>query len=419
MSGPLAVRGATLDGEPVGLRTGAGGEIAELGPEVVPGPGDEIVDGSGMALMSGFVNGHTHAAMTLFRGYADDLPLMEWLEQHIWPAEARLEPDDVYWGTRLACAEMIRTGTLRFWDMYWEPGATARAVADAGLKATIGAPLIDAGSGGGFERLKLAAANGLDELDGSPATIEASLAPHAIYTVSTQSLAWIAEEAAERDLPVQIHVAETDREVSDCQAAHGVRPVELLDRLGLLGPRTVLAHSVWLDQHERDLIAARGATIVTNPVANMKLAVGAAFDLTAARRQAIPVGLGTDGAGSNNSLDLLADAKHLALLQKHDAADPAVAPAAEVLAIAQGRLAPLLGARPLVAGAPADFLLVRTDRPELGLGSLAAGLIYASSGAVVDTAVVDGRVLMSGGVIEGVDEIVARARECAARLGVR
>jgi 5-methylthioadenosine/S-adenosylhomocysteine deaminase len=201
-------------------------------------------------------------------------------------------------------------------------------------------------------------------------------------------------------------------------AANGKRPVELLDSLGLLGPRTILAHSVWLDERERELIATSGATIVTNPVANMKLAVGAAFDLPAARRHGIPIGLGTDGAGSNNSLDLLADAKHLALMQKHMATDAAAVTAEETLAIAAGEHAPLLGSGPLAVGEAADFLLVRTDGPELGLGSLAAGLIYASSGSVVDTTVIAGRVLMRGGVVEGTAEIVARARERAARLGL-
>ena len=415
----LAIAGATLDGERVGLRTAEDGTIAALGPDVEPAPGDRQIDATGMALVPGLVNGHTHAAMTLFRGYADDLPLMEWLERHIWPAEAKLDAEDVYWGTRLACAEMIRTGTVRFWDMYWEPGATARAVADAGLRATIGAPLIDAEPDGSLEALKRAAAKGLDELAGAPATIAPSFAPHAIYTVSPESLAWIAERSNEEGLPVQIHASETEREVLDCLEAHGVRPIEHLHRLGLLGPRTLLAHCVWLDERDRELIASSGATIVTNPVANMKLAVGGAFDLPAARRLGIPVGLGTDGAGSNNSLDLLADAKHLALAQKHRAADASAAPADEVLRIATGGLAPLLGGGRLAVGEPADFLLVATDRPELGLGSLEAGLVYASSGAVVDTTVVAGRVLMRGGVVDGVAEIVAHARERAERIGLR
>jgi 5-methylthioadenosine/S-adenosylhomocysteine deaminase len=150
----------------------------------------------------------------------------------------------------------------------------------------------------------------------------------------------------------------------------------------------------------------------------MKLAVGAAFDLPAASRHRIPIGLGTDGAGSNNSLDLLADAKHLALLQKHASGDAAAAGAEETLAIATGARAPLLGGRPLAVGEPADFLLVRSDGPELGLGSLAAGLVYAASGSVVDATVVAGRVLMRDGLVDGVGEVVSRTRERAERLGL-
>ena len=413
----LAVKGATLDGRVIGLRV-EGGVIAELGPDVNPAAADEVIDGSGSALIPGLVNGHTHAGMTLFRGYADDLPLMEWLEEHIWPAEAKLTDEDVYWGTRLACVEMIRTGTVRFWDMYWQPAAVARAVADAGIRAVVGAPLIDRGDPAGLSDLQRAAADGLAALEGAPDTITPSLAPHAIYTVSNESLRWIAAESERLDLPIQIHASETEHEVDACLEASGMRPVELLDSLGILGPRTLLAHSVWLDERERELIAERGATVVTNPVANMKLAVGAAFDLAAAQRHGIPVGLGTDGPGSNNSLDLLADAKHLALIQKHTATDAAAADAEETLAIATGARAPLLGAVPLAVGAPADFLLVRTDGPELGLGSLAAGLVYAASGSIVETTVVAGRVLMRDGVVDGAAEVVARTRERAEGLGL-
>src|SRR4029079_675907 len=158
--------------------------------------------------------------------------------------------------------------------------------------------------------------------------------------------------------------------------------------------------------------------IVTNPVANMKLAVGAAFDLRAAQARGIPVGLGTDGAGSNNSLDLLSDAKHLALIQKHSAVDAAAGPAGEALAIATGSRAPLLGGTPIEPGAPAHLILVRTDRHECGIGSLEAGLVYAASGSVVDTTVIAGRVLMRGGVVEGEDEILERARERGRGLGL-
>jgi 5-methylthioadenosine/S-adenosylhomocysteine deaminase len=395
------------------------GVIAELGPDVVPADGDEVLEGAGMAIVPGFVNAHTHAAMTLFRGFADDLPLMEWLEQHIWPAEQRLVADDVYWGARLACAEMIRGGTVAFWDMYWQPAATARAAIDAGLRATIGAPLIDGADPAAAAALIDAAEAGLGELEGAGDRIGAALAPHAVYTVSERSLRWIGERSAEDGIPVHIHLSETETEVRDCLDAHGVRPAEYLSRAGVLGPRTLLAHAVWLDDAERAVIADSGATVVTNPNANMKLAVGADFDLPAARALEIPLALGTDGAGSNNALDLLAEVKQLALVQKQRARDPAAISAAEALAIGRGDRAPLLGsAGPPRVGAKADFLLVRLDRPALGLGSLDAGLAYAADAGVVDSTVVAGRVLMSGGEVEDEAEIVARARERAAGLGL-
>jgi 5-methylthioadenosine/S-adenosylhomocysteine deaminase len=413
----LVITDAVLEGERVGVRAEEG-RIAELGAGVEPRRGEAVIDAGGMALVPGLVNGHTHAAMTLFRGHGEDLPLMEWLEKVIWPVEARLEPEDVYWGTRLACLEMVRKGTVRFWDMYWHPGAIARAVEDAGLRATIGAPLMDVGNASSEEKLHEAAERSLEEIGEARELVAPALAPHAIYTVSERSLRWVAEVAAERRLPIHIHVSETEDEVKECVEAHGARPAAYLDSVGLLGPRTLLAHGVWLDEIELELIAARRATVVTNPVANLKLAVGRVFDYHAARMAGVAVGLGTDGAGSNNSLDLLADAKVFALLQKNAARDPAAVSAEEVWEIATGRRSALLGGAPLAIGAPADFLLLRSGTPELSLGSLTAGLVYAATGSVVDTAVVAGRVLMRGGSVEGEEEVLARARERARRLGL-
>jgi 5-methylthioadenosine/S-adenosylhomocysteine deaminase len=418
----LAITGAVLDGEEVGLRA-EGGRIAELGPDVGARDGDEVIDAAGMRLVPGLWNAHTHAAMTLFRGYGDDLPLMEWLEKRIWPIEAKLEADDVYWGARLACAEMIRTGTVGFWDMYWQPGATARAAADAGLRAVIGAPLIDGGDPGDdkkLAKLKRDIEHGLEELAEADASVSAALAPHAIYTVSEPSLRWIAERSAADEIPIHIHLSETEREVADCVATHGARPAAYLDRCGVLGPRTMLAHGVWLDDAELELIAERGASVVTNPVANQKLAVGGVFPYPAARRRGIGIGLGTDGPGSNNSLDMFEQMKFLALIQKHTAADPTVAPAGEVWRIALGAGSPLVGASgELKPGEPADLLLLRSGAPELGLGDPTADLVYAASGAsVVDTTVVAGRVLMRGGQVEGMDEVRESAVERARRLGI-
>ncbi|MDX6601775.1 MAG: 5-methylthioadenosine/S-adenosylhomocysteine deaminase [Solirubrobacterales bacterium] len=427
---PLTVTAAVLDGETVGLRC-VDGTITALGADVAPEPGDETIDAAGAPLVAPLVNGHTHAAMTLFRGYGGDLPLLRWLREVVWPIEAKLEPEDVYWGVRLACAEMIRTGTTRFWDMYWHPGATARAVADAGLRATIGGPLFDAD--GGTEAMRETAQRDLDELAGFGEGIDSALAPHAIYTVSEGLLRWAAELAAERELPIHIHLSETEQEVDDCIERHGVRPAAYLDRLGVLGERTVLAHGVWLDEAELELIAERGCTVVTNPVANMKLAVGGVFPYPAARKVGVAVGLGTDGPGSNDSLDLLADLKVFALAQRHASGDPTVLPAEEAWRIATGVAGPMLGGEvnethishvrhgkcaSLEIGARADFLLLRARSPELSLGELYSDLVYAASGSVVDTTVVGGRVLMRGGEVPGCEEIVARAVERSQRLGI-
>jgi 5-methylthioadenosine/S-adenosylhomocysteine deaminase len=418
----LTVLGARrLDGDgsttDVGLRS-VDGVIAAVGPEVGAEPGDEVLDGSGQLLTPGFVNGHTHAAMTLFRGYGSDLPLMEWLEQKIWPAEAHLEADDVYWGTRLACCEMIRTGTVRFWDMYWQPRAVARAVEDAGIRATVGMPLFDGLDASKSAALRADALRSLDELADCSARITPSFTPHGTYTVSEDSLTWVAEQARARNVPVHTHFLEIEDEVVGIRERTGERPAAYLERIGLLGAHTVLAHGSWLDEDDLDLIAAAGATVVSCPASNMKLAVGRVFPHRSARRRGIPVGLGTDGAASNNGLDLLQEVKLLSILQKYVDDDPTALPATDAWAILTGTMAPHLGGTPIEVGAPADFLLVRADAPELGPGHVLDNLVFAASGAVVDTTVVAGAVLMRDGVIDDQVEVVARARERADRLGV-
>jgi 5-methylthioadenosine/S-adenosylhomocysteine deaminase len=419
MSAALTVRDAVLaDGTPVALRA-VDGTITELGPGLDARERDEVIDAHGDVLLPGLVNGHTHAAMTLFRGYGGDLPLMQWLEQKIWPAEAKLTDDDVYWGTRLACLEMIRTGTVRFWDMYWRPLAVARAVHDAGLHATIGPPLIDGMDEANSQAACAEAGRLLDQLTEQAPWVQASLAPHGIYTASEPTIAWVAEQSATRDVPVHLHFLETADEVSGCVQRTGERPGAYLDRLGVLSNRLVLAHGVWMEPPELELVAARGATVVTNPVSNFKLAVGRVFPYAAARAHGIPVGLGTDGASSNNALDLIADVKVLALAQRFASNDPAAMPATEAWDVATGVLAPALGGgRGLAVGEPADFLLARTTAPELAPGHVVDNLVYAASGSVVDTTVVGGRVLMRDGAIEGEEDVRAHVVECARRLGV-
>jgi 5-methylthioadenosine/S-adenosylhomocysteine deaminase len=303
--------------------------------------------------------------------------------------------------------------------MYWQPEAVARAVEDAGIRASVALPLVDGLDARKSDALRADAERSLDALADTGPRVAATLGPHSIYLVSEKSLRWVAELSSDRDVPVHIHLTETEGEVRDCVAAHGVRPAEYLDRIGVLSPRAILAHGVWLDEDELALIAERGATIVTNPVSNLKLAVGDVFPYAKARARGIAVGLGTDGAASNNSLDLFQDMKHLALVQKHAERDPAAMPATEAWAVATGRRAPVLGQSGRVAvGEPADFLLVRSDAPELTPGDLVANLVYAAAGAVVDTTVVAGRVLMRGGEIAGEGEVRDGALTSARRLGV-
>ena len=275
---------------------------------------------------------------------------------------------------------MIRSGTTRFWDMYWHPEATARAVADAGIRATIGAPLFDLDG----ERRGACARRPCAASTSSPSSgpaVAPALAPHSIYTVSEESLRWIAELSAERELPVQIHLSETEQEVEDCIAAHGVRPAAYLDRLGLLSERTVLAHGVWLDPEELELIAERGCTVVTNPVANMKLAVGGVFPYPAARAAGVAVGLGTDGAGSNDSLDLLADLK--ALRARPEARRRRPDRDRRRRGLGDRHRRPRAAARrrraARASAPPPTSCCSRPDSPELGIGDLASDLVYAAS----------------------------------------
>lgn len=411
----LVVRNAIRDGSPVELRA-VDGVITELGTSVSSQPDDVALDANAMALVEGLVNGHTHAAMTLLRGQGSDRRLQEWLTDVIWPAEARLTDEVVYWGTRLAIVEMLRSGTTSFFDMYFHPGQVARAAEEMGIRATVGAPLFDHADPSKLSMLQRTAGDALDELAGTGPLITPCLNPHAIYTVSRPSLEWIGALAAERGLPVHIHLSETIREVDEWMASNDDRPAVHLDRCGLLGPRTLLAHGCVLDDDELALIAGRGATIVTNPVSNLKLAGGATLDYPAVARHGVAVGLGTDGAASNNDLDLYGDLKVFALIQRFLASDPTVLAAPEAIAIARGQRSPLLGGRPIAVGAPADFVLVDTTLPQLNPGDLVDNLVYAGAGSAVDTVVIAGRVVMRNREVPGSDEIIEQANRWSRHL---
>ena len=412
----LAVEGAVgLDGEPVGL-VADDGRIVELGPGVKGPEGARVLDGTGRLLIPPLVNGHTHAAMTLFRGRGGDLPLMRWLEELVWPVEKRLEPEDVYWGARLACLEMARNGVSTFWDMYWHEPEVARAVADSGLRAVLG-PVVLSLPGGGGTGSGEALAGELDQIGSFGPRVRAAVAPHAIYTVSTERLEELGELARERNLPIHIHLSETGGEVEDCLSEHGLRPAHYLDRLGLLGPDTLLAHGVWLDRDELELIAERGSTVVTNPVANQKLGVGRTFPWAEAREAGVPMGLGTDGPGSNDSLDPLTDLKAFALAQRGLTDQGVGPPAADAFRIATGQASGLLvGPDPLSVGQPADFALIDLDSPQMALGDPLPNLVYTATGDVVATLVVDGQVVSERDRSDEDQEVIKRAREAARRL---
>ena len=321
-------------------------------------------------LLPGLVNLHCHAAMSLLRGLADDTPLMSWLQDHIWPAEGRhVSPEFVHDGTLLACAEMLRGGITCFNDMYFFPTAAAAAVREAGMRAVIGLPLLEfptayATDADDYLAKGLAAR---DELLGQP-LLHFALAPHAPYTVSDRSFERIATLTGELDLPVHLHVHETRAEIEESLKLHGVRPLERLRRLGIVGPNLIAVHAVHLDRHEIALLAGNGCSVAHCPASNLKLGSGIApvAELLAA---GVNVGIGTDGAASNNRLDLLADMRLAALLAKGASGDAAAMGAHAAL-----HAATLAGARALgldheigslLPGKSADLCAVSLDDPLL------------------------------------------------------
>lgn len=394
------------------------GLITGIGPGLDLSGVDQVIDGTDRILAASLINGHTHAAMAILRGRGGDLPLDRWLQEVIWPLERELSGEDIYWGTRLACIEMARNGVSKFWDMYWHSVDVARAVRDAGLRAVAGPVILSLPDGPDPAAAEASLIEDLDRITEMGPMVEAAIAPHAIYTVGPDRLSGLAALAEDRGLPVHIHLSETEKEVLDCISEHGLRPAFYLDRLGLLGPGTVLAHGVWLDEDELGLIAERGATIVTNPVANDKLAVGRTFPLPDALEAGIPLGLGTDGPASNDSLDPLSDLKVLGLVQRDAARDAAVLKSGDAWRIATGQASPLLRPEPpLEPGSPADFILLDAKAPELATGDLTSNLVYAASGAVVDSLVVDGRAVSLHREVADFDEIIARVSEIDERLG--
>lgn len=357
---------------------------------------DEI---SGGIVLPGLVNCHGHAAMTLYRGLADDMPLWEWLHDFVWPAEKKFTtPANVALGTRLAVAEMLASGTTTFADMYFFEDAVGRVCADAGMRvllgqAIIGFPTPDApDTGVSFQKSEAL----VDEYRGHP-LVRVSIALHAVYTVSPEKQAFGAAEAARLGIPIQIHMSETEREVADCVAQHGMRPPQLLAKTGVLKKGTICAHGVHMTAEDVALVRDSGAGIALNPESNLKIASGIP-DIAGLLAAGVKLGLGTDGAASNNELDLWDAVRLAALLPKGVARNPTVVPSHEVVRMATRGGAELLGmgdiTGTLETGKRADVCVIDTSAPHLTpLYHPYSHLAYAVRGSDVLHTVVNGNVV--------------------------
>ncbi len=378
---------------------------------------DEKIDAMGeKAVLPGFVNCHTHAAMSLLRGYGDDLVLKEWLENKIWPLEDKLTPDDIYWGTKLACLEMIKTGTTCFNDMYFFREAAIKAVEETGLRAVVGLVVFDASEAGqpkNIEKEYYQLKSRKSDL------ITLAIAPHAIYTVSKENLIWSKDFAKKNNLIIHIHLSETQKEVDDCLEKYNMRPAEYLDSIGFLGENVILAHSVWLSEGEIDIIAKTKSTPVHNPCSNLKLVSGEIFPYKALKKRNVGACLGTDGAASNNSLDMIREMKFASLLQKHKEKDPTIMPSQESLLMAtrNGSRALKIDSGEIKEGKLADFILIDLNKIYFTPGfNFVSDLVYASSGDCVSDSICNGKILMRDGKVEGEGKIMRKAKEIAENL---
>ncbi|BBO84730.1 N-ethylammeline chlorohydrolase [Desulfosarcina ovata subsp. sediminis] len=399
-----------------------GDAITAVGPagEFAALTARETIDAGGGIIMPGLVNTHTHAAMTLFRGLADDLPLMTWLNDHIFPAEALLDPQKVQAGTLLGCTEMILSGTTCFCDMYLFEGAVAEAARTAGLRAVVGEVLYDFPSPnyGPIENGFAYTCELIDRWRDDP-LVSIAVEPHSPYLCAPDLLTTAAGIARDNRVPLVIHLSETRSEVADIRKKYGLTPVQHLADLGVLGENLLACHCVILDEKDIDLLQRHEVKVAHNPESNMKLASGIApvAELVA---RGVCVGLGTDGCSSNNNLDLFAEMDMAAKLHKASRLDPTVLDATTVL-----RMATIEGARALgldgITGSietdkKADIIVIDTRKPHLTpMYHPASHLVYAVGASDVSATVVGGRVLMKNRRLRNLDieKIMADARQIA------
>lgn len=380
---------------------------------------EKIVNGKSKAVLPSFINGHTHAAMTLFRGYADDMPLKNWLEGKIWPLEEKLTAEDVYWGAKLACLEMIKNGVTVFNDMYWEWEATAMAVKEMGIRGYVSAVFIDL-----FDSVRSSQQIDLnlslfEKAKKYSPWVTFTFGPHAIYTVSPQSLEWMRDFSVKEGILIHMHLAETVEEVQFSRERYDMSPVQFLDSLGVLSDRFIGCHGCFLDSADCSVLRERHAKLVHMPVSNLKLAVGSIFPYRLVQEHGIPFCFGTDGCASNNSLDLFETMKFAALLAKYSDHDPTRMPAREAIEHATKTAAAVfgLGEWEIKIGASPDLILIDLLRPEMTPDfDLESNLVYAAKGCVVDTVVSMGKVLMENRCVPGEEEILRNASKVARSL---
>ena len=396
-----------------------GDGISHMGTGDMPSiKADKIIDAKGGLVLPGLVNGHTHAAMTLFRGLADDLPLMQWLENYIFPAERNMDAEFVHTGTLLALAEMILSGTTTFCDMYLFEEEVAKAAKKAGVRCLVGEVLYDfpspnyGSAGKGLEYTESLIQKWQDD-----PIVSIAVEPHSLFTCSPELLLASNELALKHRVPLIINVAETLNEVSEIKGKYAKTPIEHLDFLGLLGAHLIAGHCVHLGQSDIKKMAEHGVKVVHNPESNMKLASGIA-PVPELIKQGVTVGLGTDGCASNNNLDLFSEMDTAAKLHKVHAMDPSVVDAVTVLRMATIEGAKALGLQDITGsleiGKKADVIVIDTHKPHLTpMYNAASHLVYAASGNDVTHSVINGQLVMEDRKLLtlDLDEIIARSRE--------
>ena len=398
--------------------------IAEISDEIDEGNVDKIIDGEGKILLPGFVNTHTHLSMTLFRGLADDLSLDSWLNDHIWPMEANLNGDYCYIGALLGAVELIRSGTTTFSDMYFYMEDVARAVDEAGIRAVLSYGMIDFGDA---EKRQAEIKENLTLFENcngmADGRIKVFFGPHSPYTASEELLVKVRQLADEYNMGIHIHVSETQKEIDDITQEKGLRPFEYLDKIGFLGPDVVAAHSVWLSDDEIEIIKKNDVKVSHNPCSNMKLASGIA-PVSKLIEKGICVSIGTDGASSNNNLDLIEELKTASLLQKVSTLDPNVLDSREAIAMGTIKGAEALGLDDEIGsievGKKADIILIDTNSANMVPDSttLTSNIIYSANGSNVDTTICNGKILMENKKLTVLDEeeIYTKAREAIKNL---